>query len=196
MSLEKIMADLAASDLPLQSKLDVLRIEFDTNLAPPEISAQIHRSIDELVAGGAADKALKAGETAPDFILPDADRKMVSSRDLLARGPIVVTFYRGVWCPYCNLDLQAMEAARSEVERRGAQMVAISQQTAANSRKALREMGLGFSMLSDKGGEVGAKFGLRWTVPEYLREVHRKVGWTSRRSTAMTAGPCPCQLAS
>jgi peroxiredoxin len=176
MSLEQFMAQLSASDLPLQGKLDVLRAEFDANLAPPEISKSIHRLIDELVASCAADKALKAGDTAPAFSLPDADGRMVSSRDLLAKGPLVVTFYRGVWCPYCNLDLQALEAARTEIERRRAHMVAISQQTAANSRKALRQLGLGFPILSDKGGEVGAWFGLRWTAPEYLRDVHRKVG--------------------
>lgn len=170
------MASLAASNLPLQDKLDALRIEFETSIAPPAAVEVLHRSVDELIASGAAERALKAGDLAPSFVLPAAEAKLVSSRDLLAKGPLVLTFYRGVWCPYCNFDLQALEAARGELERRGASLVAISEQTAANSRKSQRQNGLGFPILIDKGGEIGAGFGLRWTVPDYLRGVHRQVG--------------------
>ena len=56
-------------------------------------------------------RALKAGDSAPSFTLPDADGRSVSSADLLAKGPLVLIFYRGVWCPYCNFDLQVLEAA-------------------------------------------------------------------------------------
>lgn len=88
----------------------------------------------------------------------------------------MVTFYRGAWCPYCNFDLSALEQARAEIEARGATLVAISQQTPVNSRKSQRQNGLGFPILSDNGGEVGAGFGVRWTAPEYLREAHRARG--------------------
>ena len=68
---------------------------------------------------------------APEFTLLDPDGKPVSSRELLARGPLVISFYRGVWCPYCNLELQALQAALPEIAARGASLVAISPQTAA-----------------------------------------------------------------
>lgn len=93
----------------------------------------------ELVASGAAGRALKVGDRAPAFALEDPDGELVASTALLARGPLVVTFYRGVWCPYCNMDLQALQAARPELERRGAGLVAISPQTAPNSRRSVRE---------------------------------------------------------
>lgn len=176
MSLEQILASLAASDLPLQSKLDALKAEFETNLAPPAVVQALHRSIDELIASGAAERALKAGDRAPTFTLPDLDGRPVSSQELLGRGPLVVTFYRGVWCPYCNFDLQALEAARPAIEARGARLIAISQQTAPNSRKSQRQNKLGYPILSDKGGVVAAQFGIRWTTPEYLRPIHRQVG--------------------
>jgi peroxiredoxin len=79
-------------------------------------------------------------------------------------------------CPYCNFDLTALEEARAEIEARGASLVAISQQTAPNSRKSQRQNGLGFPILSDKGGKVAAQFRVRWTVPEYLREIHKALG--------------------
>ncbi len=176
MSLEQTLASIAASGLPLQGKLDLLKTEFETNVAPPPIVEALHRAIDELTASGAAERALKAGDVAPAFTLPDSDGKPVSSGDLLGRGPLVVSFYRGIWCPYCNFELQALEAARPGIEARGASLVAISQQTAPNSRRSQRENKLGFPILGDRGGAVGALFGVRWTTPEYMREIHKQVG--------------------
>jgi peroxiredoxin len=162
--------------MPLQDKLDAFRANFENNLAPPEVVEALHRAVAELVADGAPERALKAGARAPAFTLVDSEGETVSSAALLARGPLVVTFYRGVWCPYCNFDLQALEAARSEIEARGASLVAISQQTAPNSRKSRRDNELGFPILSDPGGEVGATFGLRWVAPPYLQAIHRNLG--------------------
>ncbi len=162
--------------MSLQEKLDALRIDFETNVAPPEVVQALHRAVNDLIVGGAADWALKAGDAAPAFTLPDPDGTLVSSRDLLAKGPLVLTFYRGTWCPYCNLDLQALEADRSGIEARGATLVAISQQTAPNSWKSQRDNGLGFPILGDRGGELAAAFGVRWTIPDYLRPVHKAVG--------------------
>ena len=162
--------------MSLQEKLDALKFEFETKIAPAPVVQALHRAVDELVHSGAAGRALKAGDRAPDFALPDPEGRVVSSSELLAKGPLVVTFYRGVWCPYCSLDLKSLEAARPELEARGATLVAISQQTAPNSRKSQRENGLGFPILSDKGGLVVSAFGLRWQVPAYLVPIHKQVG--------------------
>ena len=76
----------------------------------------LHRATDEQIASGAQSRALKAGDVAPEFTLPDPDGNSVSSKVLLAKGPLVVTFYRGAWRPFCNFDLSALEEARSEIE--------------------------------------------------------------------------------
>ena len=176
MTLQETFASIAKSGLPLQAKLDAFKFEFDTNLAPPAAVEALHRSVIELIASGAQNQALKAGDLAPEFTLPDVDGNLVSSKALLAKGPLVVTFYRGAWCPFCNLDLSALEEARSEIEARGASLVAISQQTSPNSRKSQRQNGLGFPILGDHGGEIAARFGVRWTLPDYLREVQKALG--------------------
>jgi len=176
MTLQETLAKIATSGLPLQGKLDAFKSEFDTNLAPAAAVEALHRSTDELIASGAQNRALKAGDVAPAFTLPDADGNPISSEALLARGPLVITFYRGVWCPYCNFDLSALEQARADIEERGASLVAISQQTAPNSRKSQRQNGLGFPILGDHGGEIAAQFGVRWTLPEYLRVVQKALG--------------------
>ncbi|MEQ7918464.1 redoxin domain-containing protein [Xanthomonas sp. WHRI 1810A] len=83
----------------------------------------MHRATAWLIAGGQAEHALKAGDLAPVFSLPDTPGNLESSVELLARGPLVISFYRGVWCPYCNVELQALEEALSALQARGASLV-------------------------------------------------------------------------
>jgi peroxiredoxin len=167
---------LPEKPMSLQEKLAALKTEFETKMAPPAVVEVLHRVTDELIASGQAERALRVGDRAPSFTLPDPNGKPVSSADLLAKGPLVVTFYRGAWCPFCSLDLQALEEARSEIEARGATLVAISPQTAPNSRKTQRANKLGFPILGDQGGELAARFGIRWKLPEDLQQVHKQLG--------------------
>ncbi len=87
-----------------------------------------------------------------------------------------MSFYRGVWCPYCNMELQELEAAREGFEAAGARLVAISPQNRVNSRKSLRENALGFPILSDPGNTVAAAFGLRFALPGYLVDLYKSLG--------------------
>ena len=163
--------------MSLQDRLDAFRTNFEAGgppyNAPAWIHEPMHRATAELIASGAAGRALKVGDKAPAFTLEDPDGAEVSSAALLARGPLVVTFYRGAWCPYCNMDLQAIQAALPELEARGATLVAISPQTAPNSRRSQRENKLGFPILSDPGNAVAAAFGLRFTLPDYLSDLYK-----------------------
>ncbi len=166
--------------MSLQARLDAFKADFQAGRppysVPPQVIATMSRATAELQASGLAERALKAGDAAPDFTLPDPDGRPLSAAALLARGPLVVSFYRGVWCPYCNMELQALEALRPEIERLGGSLVAISPQTQVNSRKSRRENGLGFPILSDHGNEVAAAFGLRFALPDYLVELYRGLG--------------------
>ena len=163
--------------MTLPEKLAAFRANFEAGgppfNAPSWIHEVMHRATDELIASGAAGKALKVGNTAPVFTLVDADGRKVSSKDLLADGPLIITFYRGVWCPYCNMDLQAIQEALPELASRGAKVIAISPQTAPNSRRSQRENKLSFAILSDPGNEVAAAFGLRFRLPDYLQTLYK-----------------------
>lgn len=165
--------------MSLQARLDAFKADFEAGKppynVPPAVIETMHRATAELIASGAADKALKAGDTAPAFTLDDPDGRPVGSAELLRKGPLVLSFYRGVWCPYCNMELQALEAARPAFEQLGATLVAISPQTAPNSRKSLRQNSLGFPILSDAGGAVAAAFGLRFRLPDYLVELYKSL---------------------
>jgi peroxiredoxin len=162
--------------MSLQDKLDAFKADFETNKAPKEAVAAFHKATAELVASGQAERALKAGDRAPTFELADPDGRRVSSADLLARGPLVVTFYRGIWCPYCNMDLQAIEATAAEIRATGASLVAISPQAPANSRRSQRENHLSFPILGDPQAQVADAFGLRFRLPDYLVEIYSGLG--------------------
>ena len=162
--------------MALQDRLDAFRTDFETNKAPPAVVAVMRKGTADLIASGQADRALKAGVAAPAFELPDAHGNLVRSADLLARGPLVITFYRGVWCPYCNMDLQALEDAAGEIRALRASLVAVSPQTAPNRRKSERENALSFPILSDHGNALADKFGLRYRLPDDLIAVYKGFG--------------------
>ncbi|WP_066531046.1 peroxiredoxin-like family protein [Erythrobacter sp. CCH5-A1] len=161
--------------MSLQDRLDAFKAEFRA-ARPPEVRELMERATAELIASGAAGRTLKAGDRAPDFTLEAPDGTPVASADLLAQGPLVVSFYRGVWCPYCNMELQALEGARESFEAAGARLVAISPQNRVNSRKSVRENALGFPILSDAGNTVAAAFGLRFALPGYLVDLYKSLG--------------------
>jgi peroxiredoxin len=168
--------DFARQEPPmsLQEKLDAFKADFESDKAPPAAVEALHRSAADLIKANQTELALGAGEYAPDFSLPDGDGKEFSSESLLRKGPLVVTFYRGFWCPYCNMDLQAIEAVLDRIKSLGVSLVAISPQTQPYSRKVRRDNRLSFPVLSDHGGAVAESFGVRWGVHPYLRDVFKQ----------------------
>lgn len=163
--------------MKLQDRLDAYKADFESGKLArkpsKEALAIMHRATADLIAAGHASRALKAGDRAPGFTLSDADGNVVSAHHLLSKGPLVVSFYRGVWCPYCNLELQALEGVLPEIQARGASLVAISPQTPPNSRKSARENRLTFPILSDTMSEVAEAFGIRFAMPDDLVALYK-----------------------
>lgn len=165
--------------MTLQDKLDAFKADFEAGKPPYSVPRSVietmHRATKELISSGAAQRALKVGDKASPFTLKDPEGNAVSSAALLADGPLVVSFYRGVWCPYCNMELQALEAAQPEFERLGAKLIAISPQTPVNSRKSVRQNKLSFPILSDTSNDVANAFGLKFALPDYLVELYKSL---------------------
>ncbi|MFJ5295917.1 peroxiredoxin-like family protein [Pseudomonas sp. NPDC088368] len=166
--------------MTLQATLDAFKADFVAGKppynAPPQVHVIMKRATDELIASGQAERTLKVGDKAPVFTLNDPDGNPVSSTELLAKGPLVISFYRGVWCPYCNMELQALEATLPEYQALGASLVAISPQIKANSRKSVRQNNLTFPILSDEKSQVADAFGLRFALPDYLVDLYKGFG--------------------
>jgi peroxiredoxin len=159
----------------LKTELDAFRSEFMANVAP-EIRDVMIRADMELAASGIAQRALKAGDTAPDFRLPDARGGYVRLRDQLATGPVVLSFYRGGWCSHCNLELRALQKALPEINRLGAKLVAVSPQTPDESLSTAEKNELAFSVLSDVGSATAKSFGIAYDLAEELRPIYARFG--------------------
>ena len=143
----------------------------------PDEDAQITGgSFEKLAASQTAENALAAGEMVPDFTLPNVTGDPVTLSDMLNKGPVVLNFYRGGWCPFCNLELQALQARLPEIKALGATLVGISPETPDNSLTAIEKHQLEFEVLSDVGNKTARKFGLLFTVYEEMRPLYLKWG--------------------
>lgn len=108
--------------------------------------------------------AIDVDDRAPAFALLNARGRMVRLADLLQQGPVVLVFYRGVWCPYCNMQLRALQEILPEIRAHGASLVAISPQTPDNSLTMAERHGLSFEVLSDVNSYVAADYGIMFSL--------------------------------
>lgn len=150
------------------------RRELIARYVPAEIQTIHSKAVEELKQAGLAEKALKAGDPAPQFELPDQNGKLVRSAELLASGPLVVCFIRGRWCPFCVGQMEAMNAIVVELKKLGASLVGISPQTVHQSFLMADQHKLEFPLLSDQGNKVARHFGLVYRVPDYQQDVYRR----------------------
>jgi len=143
-----------------------------------EANPDFMQGVDDIIKQSKAflqgEDALKLAEKAPDFTLPNQDGNLIALNDVLAKGPVVLTFYRGSWCPYCNLQLRALQARLSEIHDLGATLVAISPQVPDESLTKNEISEMDFTVLSDQDAKVAAEYGVAWEVPEFLVE-HMRV---------------------
>ncbi len=136
----------------------------------------MNAATDTLAATGLANKALKVGDTAPDFALPNAVGNTVRLSELLQQAPVVINFYRGEWCPYCNLELRAFQQLLPDFTAANAQLVAISPELPNHSLSVTEKHELEFAVLSDVGNTVAKDYGLVFTLDPSLRPIYEKFG--------------------
>jgi len=143
---------------------------------PPKLIQAVEDMLRDLAAKEIAAGSLKAGEAFPEFELPDAEGRLVSLAELLAKGPLVVSFFRGDWCPYCTAELHAYQAALPEFQRIGAQLVAVTPDTRAAFVSQKRRHGLAYQILSDVDYGLALACGILFRLPDALRLMYREIG--------------------
>jgi peroxiredoxin len=140
---------------------------------PPERQAIMQRHIDQLRSGNIARTMLKAGDRAPPIVLKNAKGITLDVGTLLEKGPVIVTFYRGGWCPYCNLELKAYQEILPQIAAAGASLVAISPEKPDDTLSTAEKNALTFEVLSDVGQKVGRAFGLVYEFTEELKRTYQ-----------------------
>ena len=175
------------TDTPLAQQLAEFKAGFKQRAAPERV-AMMEAATADLKAQGIESRALKLGDPAPDLSLPDALAKPVKLGDLWRRGPLVVIFYRGGWCPYCNLELKAWQARLTELKHMGAALVAISPQTPDNSLSTAEKNELAFPVLSDSALQAAEAFGIVFELAPQLVDLYARVGNDLPRSEERRVG--------
>ncbi len=143
---------------------------------PVEVTRAFDAFLQRLASVGVEDGALGVGDPMPGFMLPSAEAELVDSADLLADGPLVISFFRGKWCPYCNLELMALEEILPEIRSLGAELVAITPELAGRPLDTKRERGLHYTILADPESAVGMQFGIVFPIPPDLQQHYRSIG--------------------
>jgi len=160
--------------MSLQDQLDELTVKL-RGFVPAERLAIIDRAVEQLERSAIAHRALKEGDKAPSFELPDGDGMLWRSADFLHRGPLAIVFYRGRWCAYCNAQLAALQQAHAAVAAKGASLVAVSPQTQKHSYMTRDMHHLRFPVLTDQGNHVARQFGLVYRLPAELQAMYESI---------------------
>jgi len=185
-----IAATLPAVAGDLQDQLDARRDAF-LEKAPPEIIESQQKALAELQQSGLIDQALNVGDKAPDFTLGDPDGKQVRLSDLLKNGPVVLTWYRGAWCPYCNIALASLTSHNDDFQKLGATLVALTPELPDTNSETVKEQGLPFEVLSDIDHKVADQYGLVFKLNDATRKRYQEKFKLVERSGEKAADRLP-----
>lgn len=162
-----------------QTDLSSQIIEYQSSFkqkVPQETAELMQQKTADLKRSGIVNNSLKVGRSAPEFELPDPIGTMHRLSELLARGPVVINFYRGEWCPYCNLEIRAFQQLLPDFKQANAQLVAISPERPNHSLTMQQKHDLTFPVLSDVGNKVARQYGLVFTLDAALRPLYKGFG--------------------
>lgn len=161
--------------MSLHTELQALMVDLGQKV-PKEMMEKVGTFIARLSSDGVGKSTLKPGDTAPDFALQSASGRTVALSSLVSHGPVVVTFFRGDWCPFCDLELRAFNRSLPDFTARGASLVAISPQSLQRSRSTAQDRALAFEVLSDVGSSVAKAYGVSFSLNESEQDLHRAFG--------------------
>ncbi|MEO1497475.1 MAG: peroxiredoxin-like family protein [Planctomycetota bacterium] len=157
----------------LKSQLDELAAGF-AQKAPAEMRAKFAQGITDVRSLGLERSAKQVGDAAPQGELIDADGQAVPFASLWADGPVVVSFYRGGWCPYCNLQLRSLQASLSQIEGAGAKLVAVTPEQPQKAAETTTKNDLAFQVLSDNDNRLAKALGIAFTLPDAIRPIYQQ----------------------
>ena len=158
--------------MSLNDELDLLHKNVLDSL-PSEIRQKLINENKKLFNRFLEDKALKVGSQAPNVYFRDENLKPVNLSDLLKEHHLVLSFVRGTWCPYCNLELISLAKINAEIEKRGARLIAVSPELHKFSEEKLKKNKINFPVYTDLANKAADEFGLVFDLPSEYREIYQ-----------------------
>jgi len=149
------------------------RSDESAKALPAEVRTEFAKGIEAVQESGILDQAKKVGDKAPDFTLKDSKGKDVQLATLLKDGPVVLTWYRGGWCPYCNIALAALQSELPEIKKAGAQLVALTPELPDKSLDTQQKNKLEFEVLTDLNHKVADSYGLVFKLTPKVRDLYK-----------------------
>ena len=161
--------------MSLKAQIDAYNVQKDAKL-PADVLALMNTTNEELIAQHIKDNALQIGQKVENFSLANHNGENIELADLLKKGPVIISFYRGGWCPYCNLELKALNDYLAQFKTQSAQLVAISPQLPDETLSTAQKNDLEFDVLSDVSNKVAEQFGLLFTLDERIQALYTQFG--------------------
>jgi peroxiredoxin len=161
--------------MTLLEQTQKLTEEFMADL-PDEARNTVEQAFAQIMAAGFGADALREGDQAAEFCLPNVRGGETRLSELLAQGPLVLSFYRGGWCPFCNLEFKALHDVLPQIRGLGAKLVGISPELPDNSLSSVEKHQIQFEVLSDVGNKVARQYGVVMDVPDIMRPLYLQWG--------------------
>jgi len=160
-----------------QASLDQFMEKSKASKSPfSEKDQAIMKKADESLASSLPDPGIKVGKMAPDFTLKNAFGEEINLKQELRKGPVILVFYRGAWCPFCNMHLHVLQQSLPQFKKYGAQLITITPQTPDKSAEQIGKDGYPFQVLSDLDSQVMKDYKLYFEIPDDLVSVYKHVG--------------------
>ena len=158
--------------MTLEEELEALK-----GMATKSLQNQVHDNfIDDINESGKLAMVPKIGEVASMFELPDEDQKLINSHTLLEKGPLIISFYRGDWCAFCNLELRTLQKSLVDFKKLGASLVGISPQSVAYSHMTADRRNVQYQVLSDEGNKIANDYGLMFSMSNQAVNAYKAFG--------------------
>ena len=161
--------------MSLKAQIDAYNVQKEAKL-PADVLALMNKTNEELIAQHIKNNALQVGAKVSNFNLSNHNGETIELTDLLNKGPVIISFYRGGWCPYCNLELKALNNYLPQFKTQSAQLIAISPQLPDETLSTAQKNVLEFDVLSDVSNKVADQFGLLFTLDERIQALYTQFG--------------------
>jgi len=161
--------------MSLSTQLSTVYDNFQKN-APAQFTQSLNSANSDFEATFKPQSTIKVGEKLPTFVLSDALGKQVASDELLKKGPLLISFYRGSWCPFCSLELRALQVNADKFQAKGVTLVAISPELPDTSLSTAEKNELTFPVLSDVGNKFARELGIIFPMPDTVRPTFKALG--------------------